>query len=979
MVSNKEFDKRYKNLNAEQKKAVDTIDGPVLVIAGPGTGKTTILTLRIAQILRKTDTPTHGILAITYTEAGVKAMRQKLRDIIGNQAHDVHIHTFHGFASAMMAEYPDHFIVAGDFKQMTDVEQESIIRSIITDSSFTSLRPLGRPDAYIGSIIRAISDSKKEALIPEMVRQYAKTEIKGIKNDESNLSTRGATKGKLKAEVLERLEKLDKTLLFADVYEEYENKKQLAKLRDYDDLIIEFLIALRTDRLFLRLIQERFLYILVDEHQDTNDAQNYIVGLIAEFFETPNIFIVGDEKQAIYRFQGASVDNFLQLQKRWPSMKIIALDTNYRSHQSILDASFAMIENNYQEGQYVDLRVKLKSDSDKNKRPLDVIIGENTSAIEKYLVNQLREITKKESTATIAIITRRNRELERILAVLESHSIVVSSERSLDIFHHPIGATFFDLIEYLADPSRIDSLAKTLAVGMWGLTFGKAVEVIRLLKSGQISSLDKYLPALSVIQRKILKDGAVGGIIFSAEQSGFTGLVSRDPTFIHVWKAIVALAQSLVRDGDIESPVELMKTMLAYRQSAESKTVKVSIGAPDLPIKAMTAHGSKGLEFDYVFIPYTNEETWIGRTHGTPFILPEKNLKDNNVQDIRRLFYVAITRARKHAVILSSLEESDGKVLTPLRFLNELHQEHILTTSLSREGALVENNRKNDSAENDYNELMINEAKGVLLDSGLSVTALNHFMECPNKFLYESILKLPQAPSVTAEKGSAMHEALSQIWKQKKQSPKDIEKTIIDGVTEYIDKSFLSLEDKNILKKELIDDAPVVSKALISHFKTEGTVLTERWVKFLFGTSYQKQNIIIPIHGKLDVVVDIGNEVSVFDYKTRQAMSIRAIKGETKNDDGNYFRQLVFYKLLLQNNFPWRIKKISTSLVFISPDDKERCPIITLPVEEEDIKKLKQEIQSVIDDVWSGKIATKYCSERECRYCGYKRLLQKSV
>ncbi len=146
------------------------------------------------------------------------------------------------------------------------------------------------------------------------------------------------------------------------------------------------MITLRTDELFLRLVQERFLYILVDEHQDTNDSQNFIVGLIAEFFETPNIFIVGDEKQAIYRFQGASVENFLKLQKRWPSMKVINLDTNYRSHQGILDATFSMIENNYAKGEYTDLRLKLVAGKDKKERPLDIIVGENTPAMEEYLI-----------------------------------------------------------------------------------------------------------------------------------------------------------------------------------------------------------------------------------------------------------------------------------------------------------------------------------------------------------------------------------------------------------------------------------------------------------------------------------------------------------------------------------------------------------------------------------------------------------------
>src|SRR5665213_1907797 len=133
------FQKKYAALNAAQREAVDAIDGPVMVIAGPGTGKTTILTLRIANILRQTDTPPHGILAITYTDAGVKAMRAKLRDTIGNRAHEVALHTFHSFASAMIAEYPDHFLHLEGLKNLTAVETESMIRAILLDPAFRDL------------------------------------------------------------------------------------------------------------------------------------------------------------------------------------------------------------------------------------------------------------------------------------------------------------------------------------------------------------------------------------------------------------------------------------------------------------------------------------------------------------------------------------------------------------------------------------------------------------------------------------------------------------------------------------------------------------------------------------------------------------------------------------------------------------------------------------------------------------------------
>src|ERR1035437_1908430 len=183
------FDQKYKFLNPAQKKAVDTIDGPVMVIAGPGTGKTTILTLRIANILKLTDTPPSGILAITYTDAGVKAMRAKLRDIIGNRAHEIAIHTFHSFAAAMIAEYPDHFLQLYGQRHMTDVEQESLIRLIIEAPQFGDIHPLGKPDAYVSAILHGIDTSKREALTPDSVREHARTEIDRIKNDEDSNST----------------------------------------------------------------------------------------------------------------------------------------------------------------------------------------------------------------------------------------------------------------------------------------------------------------------------------------------------------------------------------------------------------------------------------------------------------------------------------------------------------------------------------------------------------------------------------------------------------------------------------------------------------------------------------------------------------------------------------------------------------------------------------------------------------------------
>jgi ATP-dependent exoDNAse (exonuclease V) beta subunit len=214
-----------------------------------------------------------------------------------------------------------------------------------------------------------------------------------------------------------------------------------------------------------------------------------------------------------------------------------------------------------------------------------------------------------------------------------------------------------------------------------------------------------------------------------------------------------------------------------------------------------------------------------------------------------------------------------------------------------------------------------------------------------------------------------MHEAISRIWQSNDRSVEAIQNLIEETVAEYLDTSFLPTNEKEAVKKELFEDAPVVAKALDPHFNplisghsAKGAVFTERWVKTVFGP--------IPIHGKLDAIVESGDEVLVFDYKTRQAMSVNKIKGETKDSNGDYFRQLVFYKLLLAGEPRWKTRRIEPALVFVKPDDKGRCPTVALPITEEDIETVKKQIQSVIDSVWSSSIATARCADPACEWCG---------
>ena len=180
----------------------------------------------------------------------------------------------------------------------------------------------------------------------------------------------------------------------------------------------------------------------------------------------------------------------------------------------------------------------------------------------------------------------------------------------------------------------------------------------------------------------------------------------------------------------------------------------------------------------------------------------------------------------------------------------------------------------------------------------------------------------------------------------------------------------MPLFEKETILNELLADAPKVARELELHFKQEGRVATESWVE----TFFTHQQTEFRIHGKLDVILEQDKKVLIYDYKTKKAMSVNAIKGETASEDGGYFRQLVFYKMLLENKENYKNKEIEPALVFIRPDEKGRCPTVSLPIEKSDIEEVEDHLKNLIDSVWSSSLLTSDCSDPDCKYCKYKKI-----
>ena len=339
-----DFNSEYQRLNKAQKKAVDAIDGPVMVVAGPGTGKTQILALRIANILGKTDIKADGILCLAFTNAAVDAMKERLERYIGKASEQVNIFTFHSFGMKVIEEHFKFLGLKEKPRLLEDTDTAIFFDQILNGHRWKYLRPRADASRYFQDLKSLISLLKRERISKENFELEIKKEIKHLKNDEENISTRGEGKGQLKKEVERKIEGLGQSLEIVKFLEIYEQEKKERNVFDYDDVLENLVRLVEISENVASEIRERYLYVLVDEHQDSSRVQNEFLIKVWGEVERPDIFVVGDDRQLIYGFSGASIEHFQGFKKTFPEAKLITLIDNYRSTQVILDTSHALLK-----------------------------------------------------------------------------------------------------------------------------------------------------------------------------------------------------------------------------------------------------------------------------------------------------------------------------------------------------------------------------------------------------------------------------------------------------------------------------------------------------------------------------------------------------------------------------------------------------------------------------------------------------------
>lgn len=988
-MSSKVFEKHYGGLNLEQKEAVDSIEGPVMVIAGPGTGKTQILTLRIANILRLTDTNPENILALTFTESAAYAMRKRLVDIIGSSAYRVQISTFHGFCNDIIKRFPEDFPRIISSANITEVDQIRIVEDVIENTKLKELKPYGDKFYYLRHVIRAISDLKRESIDPKEFGKILKREMQKFGKIGDLYHDSGFYRGKMKSKYVSLQKQINKNKELARAYKAYEDELVKAKLYDFDDMIMEVYKAISKNSGLLSALQEEFQYILVDEHQDTNNAQNKVLELLTKFHENPNIFVVGDEKQAIFRFQGASLENFLYFKKLYPKAKLITLEKNYRSTQLILDSAHSLISKS--EDDFSQFRKNLKAVRDEQAKKINVFSFSREEYEYEYIARDVKtKIKSGISPDEIAVLFRENADSDVLAKTLDRHGIDYVIESDQDILwdndlnklililsavdSYGSKSAFIEAAH--ADFLKIDSLdLYRLINSSENDFFGMLARVSSLKKAGvddpvsihglyqKISGwykTEKNKDLLEFFEIVVRESGYLDHIL--AGSNSAAALIKLN-SFFETVKSLVESKRN-ARLGDLISHLDLL------RQHGVAVKAEINVKKSGC-VRLMTAHRSKGLEFDYVYIIKAFDGHWGNKKKPNPLKLItnlEAAGKTDTLSDERRLFYVALTRARQGISITYSKEGKSGFQL-PSLFIEEIDKNllQMIDGDAYEKGfadiQIFTERHKKEAPLKDKEYL-----NALFLDYGLSVTALNNYLECPWRYFYNNLVRIPTAIGVSQMYGIALHDTLKHFFDKYKRGEGAGKKLLLELLDKNFKRQPFSERDYDVFYERAKQSlsgyydqyARYWSRNILNEFSIKGVLID--------GNA--------KISGKLDKVEILNekNEVVVYDYKTAKPKSRNDIEGKTKSSEGNYKRQLVFYSLLLDLYDEGKYRMVKGIIDFLEPDQRGRYRKEAFEVSDTEKADLKNLIKKISQEILDLSFWEKKCGDKKCPYCKLRRL-----
>jgi len=986
-LGDKKFLSLYKQLNPAQRAAVDTIDGPVMVIAGPGTGKTQILTLRIANILRLTDTSPDSILALTFTNSGVHSIRERLVEIIGSRAYRVAVHTFHGFCNDLIHRYPEHFPRIVGARPANQVDQLKIMEEVINRRRLSFLKPWNDPYHYLTASLQAIDRLKKENISPRDFSIVVERAWNEFEVTPDLRHKQGKYVGKVRGKYHPKRTQLYKNRELGILYRRYESALAAAKLYDFSDMIMEVIRVVEDNEDFRLMLQEEYQYLLADEHQDANQSQNRLLELLASFHESPNLFIVGDDKQAIFQFQGASLDNFNYFRRLYPKARLVTLTDNYRSTQPILDAARSVIlaSTMIPDDSQVKLLARSRSEKLKNQERIRVYQAPDSAGELLFLIEELQTRIKNGTPSReLAVLYRDNRDASPIIEELERaglpYKVATKTEVLADLDIQKLIA-LLQAVHHFGNDQYLITILHFNFFNLDGLdlyrvhehALGKQLNLywlIRDLKSLQNLGLkqarlfyDVY-QALEhwhqVSQNQSLID-LFGAVI---NESGFITALLKHPqaveklsrlhTFFDELKSLVA-AQSKY---SLEQFLDHLATLQTHGATLGKQT---TVGLDGINLS--TVHRAKGLEWDYVYLVKAYDGHFGNRRHHGDFLLPTRGATiplviDDREEDERRLFYVALTRARRGVTISYANQGEGDRRQLPSQFIAEIDKSLIesvpvIEEKIERHDFSLPRHRRGLGLRNrEY-------LRQLFQRQGLSVTALNNYLRCPLRYYFQNLLRLVRVKDRRLIYGTAMHGALFDFFEAHRLSKKPARNLLIKSLKTHLEREPLTVADQKAVLARGI-------KALVGYYNQYRKTFTSPLVNelsirgVLLDSKSSRRAPMLRLVGQIDKIelLDNENTVRVVDYKTGRPR---------KTDD--YWRQLVFYKLLLDRWDDGKYKVAEGELDFLepAPSGTYRREFFTLT--REDTEMLAVTIRQVASEILSLDFLDRGCHKPDCEFC----------
>lgn len=1016
------FEIIYNSLNEQQRKAVDTIEGPVIVNAGPGTGKTQILAIRIGNILLQTDTNPNNILCLTYTDNGAVEMRNRLLQIIGTPAYGIKIHTFHSFCNEVIQDNLSYFGKL-NLEPISDLEEIDLFNKLIDSIEPDNILKRFRGEVYyeVPRLKALFSLMKKEAWNADYFNERIDAYLKELPTKEGFFYKRkykefnagDANPNKIAAET----EKMEMLRAASKLYPRYNKMMTEISRYNFDDMILWVLDAFEKNKNILLDYQERFLYFLVDEFQDTSRSQNLLLQYLINYWDVPNVFVVGDADQSIFSFQDANVENIIEFEKRYAAdITKIDLRNNYRSTQIILNASHKLITNN-----------KLRTASIQNDQPLiesnamlqgisaQPTIAEypNTTHEAMDIALQIEQlINTGESGKEIAVIYRNHSQVEEVAIILENKNIAVNTRKKVDVLQLPFIQNIISILMWIDKENTIPFGADNLLFKILHFNFftAKPADIAKLSMLVNEKNVGKKEDRYS-LRRELNEIKNSNGDLFSQPDNSLkevSGLLenllkqSNNITVQHLIEMVVQKAgvlRFIMQSNEKPWLMQVLNSFFNFIKDACKRNPDISLHqllfninimqknkiaiplykvvATDDGVNLITAHAAKGSEFAHVFIIGCSNKIWDENNSGNnhTYKYPDNLLGNTNIsgdlEESRRLFYVAITRAKTNLQISYSLKDKNDKPLTKSTFVTEI-----------TEGMLWQPVQKFVSDEKliDYLALQFKETampeidlveenyiNQILKKYSLSVTHLSNYLSCPLKFYYQNLIKVPSAKNESMVFGSAVHFALQRLFEKMKANDQTFpsKHELLEDFNWYMQKNREAFTPESFLLKN-----DYGKKILPAYFDTHvndwnKVVVIEKAIRNVSVSN-------VPINGKLDKLEFSGKLVNVVDYKTgkyENAKKKLLQPNENEPDGGDYWRQAVFYKILMDNDKTNDWQAVSTVFEFIEPvgDEYKTEKIIVTP---EDITTVTQQIKTVWQKIQNKEFNTG-CGKADCEWCNF--------